>query len=671
MPTLSAMFRIMDGYSSQVNKFIGKTNEAATKVLTASRNTDTFNDKLVNTGVAANVASAGLTKLIGAVASLAAVKKVMDLTDTYVNTSARVSMVNDQLQDQAELQNKIFAAANRARGSYVDMASAVSKMNLLAKESFGTNDEAIQFTELLQKSLKVSGAGQGEQDSAFLQLTQAMASGKLQGDEFRSVMENAPMVANAIAKYLGVTKGELKELSSDGAITADIIKNAMFEAADDINNKFDDMPMTFADIWNRIKNTGMQAFGGVFTKINELVNSDSFQNTFNAFIGTIYLASDAMGAFIDFCVAAWPMVSPFIWAAVAALGAYAAVQVIANGIALISTLRFGAQAIGAGLHALAMWATSKATWAAVTAELSLNSALYACPLVWILGIVLVLIAAFYAIVAAINHFAGTSYSATGMVFGAFSVLGAFLWNMFLSVLELVIGVVQFMVNPWLTFANFLANVFTNPISSIIYLFQGLADAVLGILEKIAAAIDSVFGSNLAGAVSGWRSGLKDMADAAVAKYAPDESYKEVFSTLDFGTSDFGLSRQTYSGAWDKGYETGANLGDNISDFFSGFAGDNSFGTGTDGYGAASNPAMVKGKGKGGAVDVDMSDEDIQYLRDIAQRDYVAKISTNTLAPNIAINFTGPITKEADAEAIKGTVEQIMRDEIANSAEGKY
>lgn len=671
MPTLSAMFRIMDGYSSQVNKFIGKTNEAATRVLTASRNTDTFNGKLVNTGTSANIASAGLTKLIGAVAGLAAVKKVMDITDTYVNTAARLSMVNDQLQTQAELQNKVFAAANRARGSYVDMASAVSKMNLLAGDSFGTNDEAIQFTELLQKSLKVSGAGRGEQDSAFLQITQAMASGKLQGDEFRSVMENAPMVANAIAQYLGVTKGELKELSSEGAITADIIKNALFIAADDINRKFDEMPMTFADIWNAIKNAGMQAFGGVFTKISNLVNSDGFQSAFNAFIGTIHLAGDAMEVFIDFCVATWPMVSPFIWAAVAALGAYVGIQVISNGLALISTLRFAAQAVGVGIFALAMWASSKATWAEVTATLGLNSALYACPLVWILGIVLVLIAAFYAVVAAVNHFADTSYSATGMVFGAFSVLGAFLWNMFLSVLELVIGVVQFMVNPWLTFANFLANVFTNPISSIIYLFQGLADAVLGILEKIAAAIDSVFGSNLAGAVSGWRSGLKDMADAAVAKYAPNENYKEVFSTLDLGTSDFGLGRQTYSGAWDKGYETGANLGDNISGFFSKFAGNNSLDTSSGGYGSTSNPATIKGKGKGGAIDVDMSDEDIQYLRDIAQRDYVAKISTNTLAPNVAINFTGPITKEADVEVIKGTVEQVMRDEIANSAEGKY
>lgn len=671
MPTLSAMFRIMDGYSSQVNKFIGKTNEAATRVLTASRNTDTFNDRLVNTGAAANVASAGLTKLIGAVASLAAVKKVMDLTDIYVNTSARLSMVNDQLQTQAELQNKIFAAADRARGSYTDMAAAVSKMNLLAGKSFSTNDEAIQFTELLQKSLKVSGAEQGMQDAAFLQITQALGSGRLQGDEFVSVIENAPMVAQAIAKYMGVdTIGELKALSSEGAITADIIKNAMFMAADDINSKFNDMPMTFADIWNDIKNAGMQAFGGVFTKINNLVNSESFQNVFNAFIGTIHLAGKAMEAFIDFCIAAWPMVSPFIWAAVAALGAYVGVQVISNGLALISSARFIAQAVGVGIFALAMWASSKATWAEVTATLGLNSALYACPLVWIVGIILVLVAAFYAAVAAVNHFAGTSYNATGMVFGAFSVLGAFLWNMFLSVLELVIGVVQYMVNPWLTFANFLANVFTNPISAIIYLFQGLADAVLGILEKIAAAIDTVFGSNLAGAVSGWRSGLKDMADAAVAKYAPNENYKEVFSTLDLGTSDFGLERKTYSGAWDKGYETGANLGDNISGFFSKFAGDSSFDTGS-GYGAASNPATIKGKGKGGAIDVDMSDEDIQYLRDIAQRDYVAKISTNTLAPNIAINFTGPITKEADVEVIKGTVEQVMRDEIANSAEGNY
>ena len=179
MPTLSAMFRLMDGYSTTLNKFIGKVDAASTKTLGASKNTDKLNDSMDRTGRVAEAASSGVAKFVGTVASLAAVKKVMDFTDTYTNTNARLAMITKSLEEQKALQEDIFAAANRARGQYDDMANAVAKMKMLAGDAFGSNQEAIGFTELLQKSLKVSGAGTSEQQSAFLQLTQAMASGKL------------------------------------------------------------------------------------------------------------------------------------------------------------------------------------------------------------------------------------------------------------------------------------------------------------------------------------------------------------------------------------------------------------------------------------------------------------------------------------------------------------
>ena len=244
MPTLSAMFRLMDGYSSSIKKILDNTDKAAASIFKASKETDKYNDALKRTASSADVASAGLSRLIGTVASLAAAKKGMDLTDTYTNTSARLSMITDSMEEQKQLQRDIFAAANRSRGSYIEMANASAKLKMLAGDTFGSNLEAVGFSELLTKSLKVSGAGKAEQNSAFLQLTQAMTSGKLQGDEFRSVMENAPMVADAIAKYMGKSKSELKDLSSKGVITADIIKGAMFNAADEINDKFAKMPPT-------------------------------------------------------------------------------------------------------------------------------------------------------------------------------------------------------------------------------------------------------------------------------------------------------------------------------------------------------------------------------------------------------------------------------------------
>ncbi|EFC98172.1 tail length tape measure family protein [Hungatella hathewayi DSM 13479] len=651
------MFRLMDGYSTTLNKFIGKVDAASTKTLGASKNTDKLNDSMDRTGRVAEAASSGVAKFVGTVASLAAVKKVMDFTDTYTNTNARLAMITKSLEEQKALQEDIFAAANRARGQYDDMANAVAKMKMLAGDAFGSNQEAIGFTELLQKSLKVSGAGTSEQQSAFLQLTQAMASGKLQGDEFRSIMENAPMVANAIAKYLDVSKGELKELSSDGAITAEIIKNAMFDSADDINEKFKTMPQTFGDVWNRIKNAGTQAFGGVFQKINNILNSDAGQRSINNLIGAIYLAGEAMEGFIDFCVTAWPMVSPFIWAAAAAVGAYALALGVSNGLALISAIRTGAQAVGVGLYALALWATTGATWGAVTAELGLteaqlgaNAAMYACPIVWIVGLILVLIAVFYAAVAAVNHFSGSTISATGIIGAVIGGWAAAVINYFIMMYNMIAEVV-----------NFFANVWNDPIAAVKILFYDLASTVIGYIAEMARSIETIInripGVNvqISAGLDNFKAGLEKAATEA----KDAAGWEEVVKKKDFlNGADFA----------NKGYDLGAGLADRASNLFSGFAPKDPKGLDYSQFATAGNPATVKGTGKGGAVKVE-NEEDIEWMRRLAERDYIARIAQNTLAPNIKVEFNGPITKEADTDNIMSHVSEQLKEMIATAPEG--
>lgn len=650
MPTLSAMFRLMDGYSTTINKFIGKVDAASTKTLGASKNTDKLNDSMDRTGRVAGAASSGIAKFVGTIASLAAVKKIVDLTDSYTNTNARLAMITGSLEEQKALQDDIFAAANRARGQYDDMANAVAKMKMLAGDAFGSNQEAIGFTELLQKSLKVSGAGTSEQQSAFLQLTQAMASGKLQGDEFRSIMENAPMVANAIAKYLDVSKGELKELSSDGAITAEIIKNAMFDSADDINKKFETMPQTFGDVWNRIKNAGTQAFGGVFEKINSILNSDAGQQAINNFIGAIYWAGDAMNEFINFCVTAWPMVSPFIWAAVAAVGAYALVLGISNGLALISAVRTGAQAVSIGILALAMWASSGATWAVTSAQLGLNSALYACPIVWIVGLILVLIAVFYAAVAAVNHFSGSTISATGIIGAVIGGWAAAVINYFIMMYNIIAEVV-----------NFFANVWNDPIAAVKILFYDLASTVIGYVAEMARSIETIInripGVNvqISAGLDNFKAGLEKAASEA----KDAAGWKEIVQKKDFlNGADFA----------NRGYDIGAGLADSISNPFAGFAPKDKEGIDYSQFATDGSPATVKGKGKNGAVKVE-NEEDIGWMRKLAERDYIARISQNTLAPNIKVEFSGPITKEADTDNIMSHVSEQLKEMIATAPEG--
>ncbi len=621
MPTLSAMFRLMDGYSSQINKIMNKSDTAADKILDASKAADKanesvtkagkgfeaaspkmtkFNSSLENTERKATKANSSLKTLIGTAVSLAAIKKGLDITDDYTNAAARLRMVNDGSQTPAELQDKVFDAANRSRGSYTDMAGAVAKMNLLAGDSFTSNDEAIGFTELLQKSLKVSGAGASEQQSAFLQLTQAMAAGKLQGDEFRSVMENAPMVADAIAKYMGKSKGELKELSSDGLITADIIKNAMFTAADDINDKFAEMPMTFADVGQLMANNALEAFGPTMEKLNTLLNSSGAQTLLAALNEGIAAIAEGANWLIDAFIRGDPIVRTFFAVAIIMAGLWA-----------------GQMLVAAGATLAAHWPLILiiATLGAIVLALTSTGVTFADIFSFIGG----LLGAFY----------GTGYNIISS-----------LWNLFIS------------------FAEFLANVLHHPIQAIVNLFIGMATSVLTIIKDIATAIDGVFGSNLAGAVGGFSTKLKSWGDSFKA-----DDYVSL-DDMRMDTKDIAATAE----AWG---EKGKGVGDFIDkwDFGSALEIDpNAGGIDYSQFATDGSPATVKGKGKNGAVKVE-NEEDIEWMRKLAERDYIARISQNTLAPNIKVEFNGPITKEADTDNIMSHVSEQLKEMIATAPEG--
>lgn len=601
MPTLDAMFKLLDGYSSTIKRIVEGTDRASKSILGASKRTDDFNDALKRTEAATARASNGLSQFIKTAVGFAAVKKGMDLTDVYTSTNARLGMITNSLAEQRSLQNDIFAAANRARGSYTEMASAASKMRMLAGDSFGSNQEAIAFTELLTKSLKVSGAGTAEQNSAFLQISQAMAAGRLQGDEFRSVMENAPMVADAIAQYMGKSKGELKELSSQGLITADIVKNAMFQAAGDIEEKFNTMPMTFGDVGTMMLNSFLETFGGGFEKVSGMLNSSSFGQILDGWNAGLSFVSGGFNKLVDAIVAGGPIVQTFFSVAIIMAGLWASKMFLAAG------------------------ATMLAHW----------------PLLLIVGVIGM-------VIMALNS-AGVSFSTTfsfvGGLLGTFYALGynivASLWNLFVS------------------FAEFLANVFTNPLASIVNLFVNMSISVLNVIKSIAEAIDAVFGSNLAGAVGQFISRGQNFADGF-----KDSNYVSLDA--------FRMDSKSTIGAIQGGLNAGKALGGFVDNWnFSGISGINPDAGGMDysQFFTAGNPAVVKGTGKGGAVKVEADSEDIEWMRKLAERDYVARIAQNTLAPNIRVEFSGPITKETDTDSVMTHVVNELKDIIATAPEG--
>ncbi len=632
MPTLKAMFKLFDGYSATINKIASGTDKASVAVLGASKNTDTYNQSLRNTGAVANVASSGLMRLVGAVISLAAVKKSMDLTDAYTNTNARLAMITDNLEEQKALQEAIFAAADRSRGSYVEMANATAKMKMLAGDAFGSNEEALGFTELLQKSLKVSGAGTSEQQSAFLQLTQAMSAGKLQGDEFRSVMENAPMVANAIAEYMGKSKGELKEMSSQGLITADIIKGAMFEAADDINGKFAQMPMTFADVWQKIKNAGVEAFGGVFEKANAMLNSEMGQSVIQNLIGVVHMAAGAFSAVLDGI--GWvsenlDWLGPIIFSVASAFLAYQ---------------------LATGLAAAAQWV--------------LNSAMLASPIFLFVAAIALAVALTYKFASYIATTTGVASSGFGVIAGSVNVVIQFFWNLLLTVANVAIGIS----NAIAALGSNMQIAFGNSISGVKAWFYDLLSTAVSVIAGIAAELNKL------PFVEFDYSGLISAADKYAAKSASAAAEKQEYVSIGDAFENGMNTYDAFQDGWVKNaFDSGASWGDSAMDKISGMLGgfDNT-GAGSEidfsQFATAGNPATIKGKGKGGAVKVE-NEEDIEWMRKLAERDYVARIAQNTLAPNIKVEFTGPITKEADVDGVTSHLAEQLKEMIAIAPEG--
>lgn len=612
MASLKAFMTLMTGgYSSGVNKVIRDSDKATDKILKASGATDKLNKKLDATGASSSNASNGLSKFLSIAAAVATAIKGANIADEYTNTAARLSLINDGLQTQAELQDKIFAAANRSRGAYSDMAGAVAKMGLLAKDAFSSNDELVAFTELVQKSFKVGGADTSEQQGAMRQLSQAMASGRLQGDELVSIMENAPMVYDAISKYMGLSKGELKKLSSEGAITSDIIKNAMFMASDDINAKFAEMPITFGDVWNRIKNGGLRAFAPIIEKVNTLINTDGFQQSVDRLVAGFSLAASAAGWLIDVIVNGWDMIGPIL-------------------------------ALVAGVYLVVMitklWAMVPPLVAQAAAWLSIY---------WPILLVIAIIAL---AVAAARQFGATWEDIFGFIGGVVGVFATYLYNKFVYIWNVVAA-----------FVNFFGNVFQNPVAAVKSLFFDLAVNVLGNIEKMAKGIEDLLNKipginlNLTGGIAG----IRDKLAAASADIKTEAGLKTYVQSKEF--ADF-------SEGFTKGSKMGKDLIDNIGGAFGNLTSlmtDNGFNL--DKFGASQNPFHVT---SGDKLKVDMSDEDLKYLRDIAEREYINKFSTATLAPNIHMEF-GDIHEEADANKVAGRIKQILQEEIAMVAEGVY
>lgn len=655
--------------------------------------------------------------LIGAYLSLQGLGKVIQLSDQMTDLKARVQLlvedmpvIPDQLakvdfglgdmSDMEIAQQMIHDAAQRSFSSYKDTANMVARIGTNARDAFSNMGEVVAFTELVQKSFGIAGANATEASNATLQLSQALASGVLRGDELNSIFEQAPNLIATIADYMGEPIGAIRELASDGAITAEIVKNAMFAATDEINNKFNSMPVTWSQMWTFFTNEALRAFEPVLQKINDIANSERFKSFVTSATQTLYFVAGVIeqimsaimivGAFI---YDNWSYAEVAIVAATIALGAYAIAMAWVNREIVINASMTAIAAIRNVWYVATTVLATFATYGFTAAMAALSFAIAANPIAWLIGAIVVLVVLFYLAVAAVNHFAGTSISATGIIAGAFMVLYAHiynivavLWNVFASFWEFFVNIGKnrtyavkklfynlasnvidhtlAMSDGWDKFATGFVNAIIDAVNLAIKAWNWFIDLLP---DKVSSEIGLKKGSefNHRESITSDLKGIKDALDDWIGD-APDDYWEA--PRMDF---------MNYSQAWNTGYDWGNNLFNS-----QGMAG----GVNTDALMKSINDALAMGDGIGDKLDtgnddgkktagntkkaadgIKMLNEDLKYLRDIAEREAINRYTTAEI--NIDARSENHINNEMDIDGIIDRFAEKAEDAAAMLAEG--
>lgn len=617
-----------------------------------------------------------IKSMAAAVGGAVGTKKIVDLSDQLTSSKARLNLLVDDGGSVEALEQKIMASAQRSRAFYFDTADAVSKLGLNAGTAFdGDMNQVIAFMEQVNKQFVIGNQGAEEQRGAMIQLTQAMAAGALRGDELQSVLEGAPGIARAIEQYMGIAEGSIKEYAEQGLITSDVVKNALFAAADETNAQFESMPMTWEQIWTSMKNKALSVFSPILNKINTLINSEKFTQVTNGIINGLTLVSTVASEVFDILIngAAWVVdnwgwIAPIVMGVVGAylilhgaMIAYNAIQAISNGLQAISAAR---SAIKAGKTL----AEAAATTTAAGAQAGLNAALLACPITWILLIIIAVIAAIYAIVAAINKVTGSTLSATGIICGALAVAGAFIVNLVVGVLN---GMIQLLwtifVEPFLGIIEWILNVCTGGFDSfggaVANLIGNIISWFLSLGKVVTKIIDAIFGTD-------WTGGLNALQDKVLAWGKNDNAI-----TLDrkAPTIDY---RMEYGSAWDSGYGFGEGIADKVSGMFNFDQKDPMGASDLDAYSVGNSLDNIYKSADDTAANtaatadaLDITEEDLSYLRDIAEREAINRFTTADLRVEFTANNS--INSNLDIDGVCDYMANRTAEQLALVAEGVH
>lgn len=599
----------------QVTRNIRQSTQAEQQLNASIRGGNDALDDMV--GKAKNLAAT-----IGASVGL---KKLIELSDQMTSTTARLNFIVDDGGSVKALEAKIMASAQRSRAAYLDTASAIASMGANAGAAFTSNDELIAFMEQVNKQFVIGGASAQGQAAAMLQLTQAMAAGALRGEELNSILENAPGIARAIEQYMGIAEGSIKSYAEKGAVSATVVKNALLSIADETNAKFNGMAMTWGQVWTQMGNIALKVTRPLLTAINWLANNLSV-------IGPILLGLGA--AFLVFQVAAhWTQI-----AAVATAAYHAVVNLLSIGFGVLTGN----------------------TAAASAAVFTFNSALLASPITWIIMLIAVVIGLLYGVVAIINKVTGSSISATGLICGAIAVAGAFIGNTVIGLLNALIQYIwAIFVAPFLGIVEWILNVCNGGFNSFGDAVANLIGQIIGwflnLGKVVTTIIDAIFGTN-------WTAGLESL-QSSVTAWGKNENA----ITLDKNapTIDY---RFEYGDAWAAGNDFGKGIDAKIGGMFNtgGLGGSSGFDLGDI---AAYTGETADNTGKT-ADALAVTEEQLEYLRDIAERDAINRFTT----AEVKIDMTG-MTNRIDGSAdLDGVISQLTEgftEALVTAAEGVH
>ena len=612
--------------------------------------------------------------------SMQSVQKVLDVSDELTMTTARLDQMNQAFNEingtaieTDTIVKQIYASAQNARGSFGDMAAVVAKFGNNARDAFASQDEVIAFANLIQKQMTIAGASTQEASNAMLQLSQALGSGVLRGDELNSIFEQAPNLIQSIADYLDVPIGKIREMAQDGQLTADTVKAAIFSSADDINAKFEAMPMTWGQVWTSFQNSALMAFQPVLDKVNELANNDQFQGFVENAIGllaqlAVYVLDffntlASIGAFIS---DNWSIIAPIVYGVIAALIAYATISGI---VAAVN----GVMALSASVHAAAEAMQAGATFTATAAQYGLNAALMACPLTWIILLIIAVIAAIFAVCNAIAKMTGVANSGFGVITGGINVVIQFFKNLGLSVANIALGIG----NAIAALASNMMTAFHNAICSVQSWFYNLLSTALSVIEGICAALNKL--PFVEFDYSGISSAADDYASKAAEAAGNKEDYKSIGDAFNEGMSTFDTFQD---GCAADAFNAGASWGNGVADKVSGmFSMDNIDLTGgvdtsmlsndfaNNAAQTAANTADTADSAGRIADSVDISKENLKYLRDIAETEAINRFTTAEI--EVTMNNNNTVSSDMDIDGMVDHLSAGVLEAMEQAAEGVH